>query len=190
MLAKALLDQNPDMKNQAARFSGKLATTLGKRVGSYMKAITDSLTQNLAHQHSKVRRETMKGLRDVVVCKGAEPFVEGSTLAQLRFTSNDRSQDVRAEFYKVLFFWMTNMEIMYLRNYESPFVQFLLNGIADDKLDIGPQCITFLEEHGTRMKEALKALGEDEENEEMTSEEKDLLLQEENRKKAEAEVKA
>lgn len=41
-------------------------------------------------------------------------------------------------------------------------MQFLLNGIADDKLEIGPQCIVFLEEHGKRMREALRALGEDE----------------------------
>lgn len=36
-----------------------------------------------------------------------------------------------------------------------------MNGIADDKLDISPKCINFLEEHGVRMKDALKALGED-----------------------------
>ena len=38
-----------------------------------------------------------------------------------------------------------------------------MNGIADDKLDIGPKCIQFLEEHSKRMREALKALGEEEE---------------------------
>jgi hypothetical protein len=43
-------------------------------------------------------------------------------------------------------------------------VQFLLNGIADDKLDIGPKCSAFLEEHGKRMEEALKILGEEENN--------------------------
>ena len=40
-----------------------------------------------------------------------------------------------------------------------------MNGIADDKLDISPKCLKFLEEHGNRMKEALKALGEEEEDE-------------------------
>lgn len=40
-----------------------------------------------------------------------------------------------------------------------------MNGIADDKLDIGPKCIAFLEEHSQRMREALKALGEEEEEE-------------------------
>ena len=46
---------------------------------------------------------------------------------------------------------MKEMDIHYLKQYESDFVQFLLNGIADDKLDIGPTCIKFLEEHGLRM---------------------------------------
>jgi len=55
------------------------------------------------------------------------------------------------------------MDIHYLKAYESDFVQFLLNGASDDKLDIGPTCIAFLEEHGLRMKEAMKALGEEEE---------------------------
>jgi hypothetical protein len=49
-----------------------------------------------------------------------------------------------------------------------------LNGISDDKLDISPKCLQFLEEHGVRMKEALKAMGEleeeeDEEDEPMSS---------------------
>mmetsp|Transcript_14136 Transcript_14136/g.22034 ORF Transcript_14136/g.22034 Transcript_14136/m.22034 type:complete len:124 (-) Transcript_14136:66-437(-) len=84
-------------------------------------------------------------------------------MAQLKFSMNDRSQDVRLEFYQVLFHWMEKIEIHYLKMYEAEFVQFLLNGIADDKLDIGPKCITFLEEHGKRMNEALIALGEEEE---------------------------
>ena len=41
----------------------------------------------------------------------------------------------------------------------------MLNGISDDKLEIGERCIDFLETHGNRMKEAMKALGEDEEEE-------------------------
>ena len=77
---------------------------------------------------------------------------------------NDRSQDVRAEFYIVLFHWMQKIELHFLRAYEADFVQFLLNGIADDKLDIGPKCIKFLDEHGVRMREALKVLGADEED--------------------------
>ena len=72
---------------------------------------------------------------------------------------------MRAVFYDTLFHWMTNMEIHYLRQYEPELIQFILNGIAEDKLDIGPKCIKFLEDHGTRMREALKALGEDEEDE-------------------------
>ena len=40
-------------------------------------------------------------------------------------------------------------------------VGYLLNGMSDDKLEIGPMCIDFLEEHGKRMKEAMKALGDE-----------------------------
>lgn len=59
---------------------------------------------------------------------------------------------------------MTQMEIHWLKKYEPDFIQFLLNGIADDKLEIGPSCIKFLEEHGKRMHEANIALGEEDED--------------------------
>lgn len=78
---------------------------------------------------------------------------------------NDRSQDVRSQFYNVLQHWMTSMEVHYLKEYEADFVQFLLNGIADEALDISPRCVTFLEEHGNRMKDALIQLGDLEDDE-------------------------
>jgi hypothetical protein len=42
----------------------------------------------------------------------------------------------------------------------------LLNGIADEVLDISPQCIAFLDDHGKRMKDALKQLGDEDMEEE------------------------
>lgn len=160
MLSKAGTDPNPEMKNKFASFSGRLATTLGKKCGGYLQGISETLISNLQHQHSKVRKTTLRGLRDVFCCKGAEKFMGENTLAQLKFAANDRSQDVRLEFYRVLFHWMENMDIYWLRKVEADFIQLLLNGISDDKLDIGPQCIQFLETHGKRMQEALKAMGE------------------------------
>lgn len=91
MLGKATSDPNPDMKNVCAQFCGQLAVTLDKQVGSYMKSIVQSLVENLQHQHSKVRKETLNGLKDVLSAKGAEPYMEGNTLAQLKFSMNDRS---------------------------------------------------------------------------------------------------
>ena len=163
MLGRAAADPNPDMKIKAANFASNLALALDKRVGSYFRTTVEGLVGNLQHQHSKVRKATLTGLKDVLACKGAEPMFEGNTMQQLKFTMNDRSQDVRAKFYEVLFHWMQNVEIQYLKTYEPDFVQLLLNGIADTQLDIGPKCIKFLEAHGKRMKEALIALGEEQE---------------------------
>jgi len=78
---------------------------------------------------------------------------------------NDRSQDVRLTFYEVLRHWMTNMELSALRDQESHLIQFLLNGISDENPQVRSDCFNFLEEHGARMREALRALGEDEEEE-------------------------
>jgi len=91
MFSKAAQDMNPEMKNKIATFCGKVALSLGKRIGGYFKPTVDSLVTNLAHQHSKVRKTTLRGLKDILACKGAEPFMDGNTIAQLKFTMNDRS---------------------------------------------------------------------------------------------------
>ena len=91
MLGKAVQDANPEMKNKTAYFCGKMAVSLGKKVGTYMKGIVESLVLNLQHQHSKVRKSTLRGLRDVLACRGAEPYMEGNTISQLKFAMNDRS---------------------------------------------------------------------------------------------------
>ena len=130
MLGNALTDPNPEMKIQGAKFASHLAQALNKRVGQYFRTTADSMVGNLSHQHSKVRKQTLNGLKDVLACKGAEPFFEHN-MQQLKFTMNDRSQDVRAQFYQVLFHWMQQVELSYLKMYESSFVQMLLNGISD-----------------------------------------------------------
>jgi hypothetical protein len=38
------------------------------------------MIKNLGHQHSKVRKMTLKGLQEAFVCKGAELFVEDALL--------------------------------------------------------------------------------------------------------------
>lgn len=86
MMGKALQDQNPEMKNKGASFVAQLARALGRKVGGYMKAVVESLVGNLQHQHSKVRKQTLRGMKDVLVCKGAEVYMEGNTLIQLKFT--------------------------------------------------------------------------------------------------------
>ncbi len=40
-----------------------------------MKTVVVGLTANLAHQHSKVRKVTLKGLKDILVARGAEDFI-------------------------------------------------------------------------------------------------------------------
>ena len=131
MLSRALQDSNPEMKQRAALFAGKLCRELQDKIGVYMKTSVVSMAGNLAHQHSKVRKITLNGMQDVIVARGAERFIEDA-LAQLKFSMNDRSADVRAVFYNVLQHWMTHMDIQSLRVFEDSFILFLLNGIADE----------------------------------------------------------
>jgi hypothetical protein len=38
-----------------------------------------------------VRKQTIRGLKDILCCKGAEIYIGDGTIAQLKFTMNDRS---------------------------------------------------------------------------------------------------
>lgn len=80
MISKVAQDPNPDMKSKIANFASSLSKELKDKIGIYMKATVLSLIQNLGHQHSKVRKQTLLGLKDVIVSKGAETFVEDALL--------------------------------------------------------------------------------------------------------------
>ena len=49
MLARAIADSNPEMKQKAALFAGKLCKELPKNTGVYMQATVQSLAANLTH---------------------------------------------------------------------------------------------------------------------------------------------
>lgn len=49
MLAKAIADSNPEMKQKAALFAGRLCRELPNNVGIYMQATVQSLAANLTH---------------------------------------------------------------------------------------------------------------------------------------------
>ena len=66
------------MKQKVATFAGTLCRELPMKAGNYMKATVASLTANLSHQHSKVRKITLRGLKDVLVARGAEAFIHES----------------------------------------------------------------------------------------------------------------
>jgi hypothetical protein len=104
----------------------------------------------------------LKGLQDVIICRGAEVYLE-EALPQLKFVMNDRSQDVRATFFEILAHWLSNMEINSLRQYEHHFILYLLNGITDEYAEVSKTCKNLLEDHGNNMKDALKQMGIDEE---------------------------
>ena len=59
MLARAIQDNNPEMKQKAASFAGRLCSELKDNVGVHMQATVKALSANLTHQHSKVRKETL-----------------------------------------------------------------------------------------------------------------------------------
>ena len=79
MLGRAAADSNPEMKQKVASFAGTLCQELPNNAGSHMKHVVIGLTANLTHQHSKVRKITLKGLKDILVARGAETFLSEAT---------------------------------------------------------------------------------------------------------------
>ena len=62
MTAALLEDPNPDMKNLAASFARALAMEEKVKAGKYFRDTIAKLTLNLQHNHSKVRKSTIKAL--------------------------------------------------------------------------------------------------------------------------------
>lgn len=63
------------MKQKISNFASQLSLAHPNQVGSFMKLAVEGLTVNLTHQHSKVRKVTLRGLQDVICAKNAEPFL-------------------------------------------------------------------------------------------------------------------
>lgn len=61
-LARSCTDDNPEMKQKVSSFASQLALAHPEKCGNFMKMTVDGLTANLGHQHSKVRKVTLRGL--------------------------------------------------------------------------------------------------------------------------------
>lgn len=146
-----------------------------------MKKVVISLTENLKHQHSKVRKSSLNALKIVIGCRDANEFLV-EALAQLKMTINDRHHDVRRIAIGVIDYWLQNMDLTSLKQFEDDLILFLLNGASDEIEDIREVSIEILERHGNHMKEALITIGDEkpaEENEEQGEHEDDVSMKEE-----------
>lgn len=90
MLGRACDDPNPEMKQKGAQFAAAMCRDLRRETGDFMRSTVVALTANLCHQHSKVRKVTLRSLEDIMIANGAEAFLV-ETFGQLRYTMNDRS---------------------------------------------------------------------------------------------------
>ena len=89
-------------------------------------------------------------------------------------TINDRHRDVRRIAIEVIDYWLRNMDINSTKKYEKDLLLFLLNGASDEIEEIQQESILILERHGNDMKEALEAIGEEDESMKVDEESKDV----------------
>lgn len=58
-IAKLLTDPCPEVKNKLCELIKNLCEQLGKEIGPHSRQIVLSLCKNLAHNHNKVRKNTL-----------------------------------------------------------------------------------------------------------------------------------
>jgi hypothetical protein len=75
------------MKTAAANFTTKFCSLLKDKCAGAMKKVAVSLTDNLKHQHTKVRLASLEGLKQVIVSRNEDALID--SIAQLKMTGND-----------------------------------------------------------------------------------------------------
>jgi len=151
MLSKALLDEYPEAKKEACSLIVDLSHGLKDTIGEHSSSIFKSLSENLTHQQSKVRKPTIESIGELLLTREA-----GKHLRELIFrfknAINDKTSDVRKASYQVIARLLNGFSPSLLKEYESELVQMLLNGLGDDNEDVRNLCEELLENVGENMK--------------------------------------
>jgi hypothetical protein len=160
MITILLKDPCPEIKSNLAKFIQNLCKNLNKEIGLHSKGILNSLCLNLKHQHNKIRKITTSALCDLLLCENAGNLID-DCLPSLLIISNDKNHDVRNNFYVNVANLMNNLNIIYLRKYESNLLRLLLNGLCDDKEEIRKKTEELIEQCGNNRKKLAIELKED-----------------------------
>ena len=81
-------DSDEEARVLATRLFNSLATIIGRELCELY--VVPQIASFADDPHSKVRKATLNGLKDVIVSRGAEPFLQ-EAIEQLKFSMNDRS---------------------------------------------------------------------------------------------------
>ena len=162
-LARVLLDPNPAMKENCARFLGVLAGKLKAKLGHYVRPILNSLVVNITHQRSLIRRLSMRAIGDVVKTDCAAPLLK-DIMGSLKFLLGDKIPDVRKQLYVVVREWLASFDYTYLKTFECDLISILLTGVGDESIEISELCIESLNFYGTNLRKLLEELKEDTKN--------------------------
>lgn len=92
------------MKISAAKFIQNFCSALKDKCSQAMKKVAVSLTDNLKHQHAKVRIASLEGLKQVIVSWNEDALID--SIPQLKMSGNDRSRDVWLLMVEVVGFWL------------------------------------------------------------------------------------
>jgi len=156
MTSNLLADPYPEIKHKLCEFINILNEKLKKELGAHSKQIIISLCKNLAHQHSKVRKNTIYALGDVLSCGGGEHF--GEAINPLKKLLNDKNTEVRKGLYSVAFSLILNFNIKYLNEFEKYLVIFLLSGFSDENEENIKLSKDYLEKAGKYRKDLEESL--------------------------------
>lgn len=156
MIAVALKDAFPDMKQSLSKFISNVSLNLKEDIGPHTKQIVDSLCLNLKHQHNKIRKITVVALTDLLLTDNAGICVD-DCIPSLTLISTDKNLEVRKTFLTSIAKLIKGLNIIYLKNDEAKLVYLLMSGVSDEKEEIQKMTLELLEEVGNnRLKLALE----------------------------------
>jgi hypothetical protein len=155
MLAIILKDQFPDLKTTVSQFISDFVKIDKKEIGAHSKMIIDSICLNTKHQHSKVRKISTISLIDVLLCDEAANLID-DCIPSLINVSSDKNKEIRKIFVQKMAELMKNLNIIYLKKYQSKLLVLLLNGISDENEEIRKLALKEIEEVGNNIKKLLE----------------------------------
>ncbi|CAD8095342.1 unnamed protein product [Paramecium sonneborni] len=147
MIGKALQDNFPEVKKDAAIFAAEISKKLP--IGEYMGEAVKSLNFNMQHAHTKIRKATVDSIAPVLLSRTNGTFLE-IVLNNLKNLSLDKSSDVRKGTLIAVSELLMHFSIQNLNSYENNLILILMNSLSDDSKEIQNLAMQLLDQIGLK----------------------------------------
>ena len=151
ILSKALIDNNPQMKEEISIFcvllleKSKQSQSTLEQISISCKGLVISLGRNCSHQRNKVRKLSIASMGKLIcispLCFADVNFVFKKALS-------DKNSEVRHSCFSALSEILMSFNITYLNKYENIIVMYIMVGLSDETETIRDFCYDELDKIG------------------------------------------